>query len=114
MKSNELRVAGQRIRKLRVAQGWSQVVLARNADVDQKTVSNIERGGNMDGSVTIKNIAKVADALKVPLWVILLPESDNLVDDAILPTVVSNYAKAGHDGRTAIARVSQMAAHYTE
>lgn len=112
MKTNELTLAGQRIRKMRLARGWSQVVLARNADVDQKTISNIERGGNMDGSVTVRNVSKVADALNVPLWVILLPENDNLMDDAILPTVVHNYAKARHDGRTAIARVSEMAAQY--
>ena len=114
MKIDVLTLAGQRVRKMRIARGWSQVVLAHHADVDQKTVSNIERGGGRQGSVTINNIAKVADALKVPLWIVLLPENDSLMDDVVLPKVVSNYAKAHTEGRSAIARISEMAAYYNQ
>ena len=49
--------------------------LALAAQVDQKTISNIERGDNcaQGSGVVLKNAAKVANALNIPLWELIRP-----------------------------------------
>lgn len=105
---------GAKVRKMRLAKGWTQAVLAARAGIDQKTVSNIERGGGTYSSVSVGILDAVADALGSDLWVILSPYSDSLIGDANFPTVVSNYARSPASGRTAIIQVSEMAAHYEQ
>lgn len=50
------------IRELHEAKGWSQDMLAKEAGIDPKTLSNWMQGGN----ARLSNIALVAEALDVP------------------------------------------------
>lgn len=58
---------GRRIRVLRESKGWSQERLADEAVLDRSYVGGIERG---DRNPSLKNIARIADALGVPIRVL--------------------------------------------
>lgn len=60
-----------RIERERLIKGWSKDKLAQIADVDPKTITNVERG---DGGnpATIKAIA---DALGIPMRELLIEEA---------------------------------------
>jgi len=55
---------GQRIRRLREAKGWSQERLAAEAQMHATYLSEVEHGKR---NISIDNIAKLADALDVPI-----------------------------------------------
>lgn len=55
---------GQRIRALREARGWSQEHLAGEASIHVTYLSGVERGKR---NVSIDNIARIAQALRVPI-----------------------------------------------
>jgi transcriptional regulator with XRE-family HTH domain len=58
---------GNRIRELRREQGVSQERLAELAGLDRTYVGGIERG---ERNPSLKNIAKIAAALRVPIKVL--------------------------------------------
>ena len=58
---------GNRIRELRRGQGVSQERLAELAGLDRTYVGGIERG---ERNPSLKNIAKIAAALRVPIKVL--------------------------------------------
>lgn len=53
---------GAAIRRARIGLGLSQEALAVDADLDRSYVGGIERG---EHNLTVMNIAKIADALKM-------------------------------------------------
>lgn len=55
---------GRRVRKARLAKGWSQMYLAAEAGLDKTYIGSIERG---EVNPSIKKIARVADALNVKI-----------------------------------------------
>jgi transcriptional regulator with XRE-family HTH domain len=55
---------GKRVRVLRMAKGWSQERLALEAGISPTYMGEIERG---ECNVSIFNIARIADALSVPI-----------------------------------------------
>ena len=57
---------GSEIRRLRKIKGWSREYLARTASVSASTVKRAERSQ----SLQVRNLAKIAHALQVPLEVI--------------------------------------------
>ena len=61
------------IARLRKLKGWSQNDLANIVGVEQPTISRIEKGAD---SVTLRLLNSIADALEVPVHVLLLDESD--------------------------------------
>ncbi|MBH5318386.1 helix-turn-helix transcriptional regulator [Paenibacillus sp. GSMTC-2017] len=55
---------GQRIKELRTRAGMSQEILAHYSELDRSYISSIESGNR---NISILNIAKIADALKVSI-----------------------------------------------
>jgi transcriptional regulator with XRE-family HTH domain len=53
---------GESIRRVRTGAGLSQEALAVDADLDRSYVGGIERG---EHNLTVMNIVKIADALKL-------------------------------------------------
>lgn len=60
---------GAAIRRLREARGLSQKELAIRCDVERTYIGTVERG---ESSVTLRNLAKVANGLHMPLSAVLL------------------------------------------
>ena len=57
-------VLAKRIRELRLEKGWSQEVLADTCGLHRTYIGDIER---RERNVSIDNIEKIAQALKVPI-----------------------------------------------
>lgn len=62
MKSRILEIFGQRVREERIKQGLSQEELADLAEVHRTYIGMIERA---EKNITLKNIEKIATALKI-------------------------------------------------
>ena len=59
----ELKKVGLNIRNARKEKGMSQESLALSADLDRSYVGGVERG---ERNISVVNLKKIADALKVP------------------------------------------------
>lgn len=70
-------VVGENIRRHRNAAGWSQKKLSEKAGVSQRVISNLEQGGGA-GSSSIGTLEAVADALGIPVFLIM---TEGLVTD---------------------------------
>jgi len=57
-------IYGNRLRQIRLEKGVSQEALAAAAELHRTYVSSVERGGR---NVSIVNIARLAEALGVPI-----------------------------------------------
>lgn len=57
-------IYGDRLRQIRLEKGVSQETLAAAAELHRTYVSSVERG---ERNVSIVNIARLAEALKVPI-----------------------------------------------
>lgn len=57
-------IYGDRLRQIRLEKGVSQEALAATAELHRTYVSSVERG---ERNVSIVNIARLAEALKVPI-----------------------------------------------
>ena len=55
-------IVGQNIRRLRMAQGWSQEQLAFEVELHRTYIGDIERGKR---NVSVVNLQKIADGLGV-------------------------------------------------
>ncbi len=68
---NDLRgILAWHVRSMRVAKGWSQERLALACDLDRTYVSALER---RVWNVSLANIDKLAQALDVEAWRLLVP-----------------------------------------
>ena len=59
---------GRRVRRLRVARGWSQEVLAEVAGVHRNYIGQVERGAV---KVSVAQLLKIARALEVAVGVLV-------------------------------------------
>ena len=67
-------MVGARIRALRQQRGWTQEELGGRADLDFTTIGGAERG---EKSLSLKSLARVADALGVDLaWLVRQQQSE--------------------------------------
>jgi transcriptional regulator with XRE-family HTH domain len=69
-----LKLFGERVRILRQARGLSQEALALVAGLDRTYIGGVERG---ERNISLINIQKIAQALDVPLSVLLQFEGEN-------------------------------------
>lgn len=67
-----LHVLGANIRALRIREGFSQEVLAEKANLHRTYVGAIERG---DRNVSLKNIDRIASALNIETYKLLIHPS---------------------------------------
>ena len=58
------KLIGAKIRKIRTRLGWTQEYLAEKADMDFTSIGAAERGVR---NLSLKSLARVADALNVPI-----------------------------------------------
>ncbi len=70
---DEARKLGARIRRLRVARGWTQEQLAERAGVHYKYLGDVERGMR---NPALFNIARIARALGVPVAALFVDERE--------------------------------------
>lgn len=100
---------GLRVRSLRKVAGLNQTELARVVGLDQSTISDIERGSNVQFSG--KALLKMAEALKTsPFFIIYgqdIPALSLSPDEAELVTV---YRQAPPDQRTALITLARAMA----
>lgn len=68
-------VLAYNMRLFRVNQGWSQEELARRCGLDRTYVSAVER---KRWNIALSNIEKMATALGVPAYQLLLPPQERL------------------------------------
>ena len=73
-----LRVFASNLRKYRNAAGLSQEAFANKAGLHRTYISAIERGKR---SIALDNIEKIADALGVEAYVLLVDDSQEEPDD---------------------------------
>lgn len=74
--SNDLRaVLAYNMRLFRSMKGWSQEELARQCGLDRTYVSAVER---KRWNIALSNIEKIANALGVPSYELLLPPEQRL------------------------------------
>lgn len=66
-------VLAYRIRSLRVDKGWSQERLALECELDRTYVSAVERAR---WNIALSNIERLARALEVEPWTLLVPVPD--------------------------------------
>jgi transcriptional regulator with XRE-family HTH domain len=72
MDGNTRAALARNVRKLRDRHDWTQTDLARRAGIAQTAISYVERE---DGkSPTVETLVAIANALRLPAWVLLLPE----------------------------------------
>jgi transcriptional regulator with XRE-family HTH domain len=65
-------VAAANIRRTRLALGWSQEALAHEAGLHRTFIGHVERG---ETNLSIDNLERLADALKVPASELLVADA---------------------------------------
>lgn len=68
-------VLAYNMRLFRVNKGWSQEELARQCGLDRTYVSAVER---KKWNIALSNIEKMAQALEIPAYQLLLPPAERL------------------------------------
>lgn len=68
------RVAAANVRRTRLALGWSQETLAHEAGLHRTFIGHVERG---ETNLSIDNLERLADALKVSGAVLLTNVADH-------------------------------------
>ncbi len=71
---NAVYTLGGKIKKLRREKGFSQLDLALETDTDKSMISRLENGLY---DVPLSVLAKIADALEIPLWLLLQEGKEN-------------------------------------
>ena len=72
---------GKRVRELRERRGMTRKLLAREADVSERYLGQLESG---EGNISIMLLRRVAAALNVTLGEVLLPEQEDSVERRLI------------------------------
>lgn len=94
MRSNEKILLGKRIRHLRNRLGLTQDIVAEQAQISAKYLSNIERGRE---NPTVDTLLRLAHALKVEPWEMFLLDQENQ-DNRALRGKIGNLLDEAEDG----------------
>jgi XRE family aerobic/anaerobic benzoate catabolism transcriptional regulator len=76
-----LAALGERVRALRARRGMTRKAVARDADVSERYLSQLETG---EGNISIILLRRIASALDVSLLDILSPESEDTVEKRLI------------------------------
>jgi transcriptional regulator with XRE-family HTH domain len=66
------------LRRLRSVRGWSQEELAFECDLHRTFIAHVERCGR---NISLDNLERVAQAFRVPVFELLLPNSESINSD---------------------------------
>lgn len=102
---------GRRIVEFRKARGWNQTELGRRCGIGQKRVSDLERGVK---AAQIDTVAKVAGALQVDPFELMLPDRGEPIPDTALEArrIESLLKRCDDRARRHLWRVMQSFAQY--
>ena len=81
------RLLAQKLRLLRMIQGWSQETLAQVSGLDRSYVGSIERG---ERNVSLDNIEKLASAFDIALDELLGAPNASLVGERLIEKLVDS------------------------
>jgi transcriptional regulator with XRE-family HTH domain len=70
--ADSLALFARKVRQARKLKHWSQAKLADQTGISEETISNIER---QSASTKLATAAKLAEALGIELWELLLPDT---------------------------------------
>lgn len=102
--NEQLKNFGRNVKAQMRHQELSTAALAKRADITPKTLSNLFNGRH---APQLDVLARIADALKVELWQLWLPEFPiDLKHDETFPRLVETAAKLTPEGLKAVARVA--------
>jgi len=109
MSSKVRNTVAENVRSLRGSE--SQQALGRRAGISQRAIGNLEA---MVKAPTVDTIEKLAVALRVEPWALLMPCGDvELLRSAGLQRLVVTYAAIPGEGRKQIERVAEAEARYS-
>ena len=104
----QMSVYGDRIRRARVARGWSQDELAKRADTTQQTIQRYEAGKR---EPLAKNLTSLSAALGVTVSYLLGMDSDDTIDQTNLSSdelmLIGLYRSTDARGQNAIMAVAK-------
>lgn len=101
--------------RLMNARAMSQVALAAKSGVGQTTISALINYRNETDSKATRmdTLARIAKALDVEAWMLLIPDMPiDVLGDKRVIDVIDGYVEAGPEGRRAIQRVAEQEARY--
>jgi transcriptional regulator with XRE-family HTH domain len=102
-------VVASNLRRIMDVRFLSHAQLGKKSGVSAKTIGNILRPDPLVSGSTIGNIEKVARALNIEPWVLLIPGiPDELLLTDDLSRVVMCYLQTTDKGREALDRVCEM------
>lgn len=112
MDSVTRRALARNVGELMRIKDWRQPQLASHAGIAQTSVSNIVRPES-GRSPTLANIEAVASALRVPAWMLLIPEiPSSLLGSRDLPKLIDSFLRLEKSGAEQVARVAEAEARY--
>ena len=96
---------------LMLQRGWTQSVLAKKADISQRSVSNLLHPETH--SPKLETVEAVAEAFGLNLWHMIMP---SLIEDLAAGTsfsrIYDDYMRSSEEGKKHIERVAQREAEY--
>lgn len=97
-----VKVAGERIAEARLERDWTQMELARLADISRVTISNVESGA-LD-SLRYDTLATIAWTLKKPIS-FFFPHKSLVMAEITVPTYRSKSSRLQKDNRITLMRL---------
>jgi transcriptional regulator with XRE-family HTH domain len=92
--------------------GYSEREVEKRSGVSAKTINNMR---NAKHKVTVENADTVASVFNLDGWQLLVHDlPEDLLESSSFRSMISNYARSGTDGRTAIDRTAEREAMYSE
>lgn len=104
--NEQLKNFGRNVELQMVHQQMSPAVLARRASISPKTLNNVLKARH---APQLDVLTKIADALKVELWQLWLPEiAADMAHDETFPRLLETASKLNPDALKAVARLADL------
>ena len=115
MKKNTRKIITDNIEKILAYKGWSRAEMARRAKMDQTTFNNLMNDIAFPGSPRLETIEKVSSAIKLPLWILAIPNCPIellTTETETLINTMDKYMELGESGRQHLYGVAEREAVY--